>query len=105
MDPDSVQGRAILAVIDWLADKKETPWDPHDARGYETAGHFFMINRRYEEAIEYFRKAIDLDPTFGQRALPARHQPDAPGPQRGGPPAARDLLSTTAFRTGDHATA
>ncbi len=31
-------------------DKKETPWDPHDARGYETAGHFFMLNRRYEES-------------------------------------------------------
>ena len=64
MDPASVQGRAILAVMDWLADKKETRWDPHDARGYETAGRLFTINRRYEEGIEYFRKAVDLDPNL-----------------------------------------
>ncbi len=62
IDPKAVQGRAILAVMDWLADKKETPWDPHAAQGYETAGHFFMLNRRYEESIAYYRKAIELDP-------------------------------------------
>jgi tetratricopeptide (TPR) repeat protein len=62
IDANAVQGKAILATIDWLADKKDTPWDPHAARGYETAGHFFMLNRRYEEAIEFYRKAIALDP-------------------------------------------
>ena len=62
IDPNSVGGKAILATIDWLADKKETPWDPHDARGYETAGHFLTLNRRYEEGIAYYRKAIELDP-------------------------------------------
>jgi cellulose synthase operon protein C len=62
IDPHSVVGKAILATIDWLADKKETPWDPHDARGYEVAGRFFFLNRRYEDAIQYLRKAIDLDP-------------------------------------------
>jgi tetratricopeptide (TPR) repeat protein len=62
IDPNSVQGKAILATLDWLADKKDTPWDPHAARGYETAGHFFMINRRYDESIQYYRKAIELDP-------------------------------------------
>jgi len=62
IDPNSVQGKAILATIDWLADKKETKWDPHAAKGYETAGHFFVLNRRYEEGIQYYRKAIELDP-------------------------------------------
>ena len=62
MDPNSVQGKAILATIDWLADKKETAWDPHTAKGYETVGHFFVLNRRYEEGIQYYRKAIELDP-------------------------------------------
>ncbi len=38
--------------MDWLADKKDSTWDPHDARGYETAAHFFMLNRRYPESIE-----------------------------------------------------
>ena len=62
IDANSVQGKAILASIDWLADKKETPYDPHAARGYETVAQFFMLNRRYEEAIQYYRKAIELDP-------------------------------------------
>jgi tetratricopeptide (TPR) repeat protein len=62
IDAHSVEGRAILATIDWLADKKDTSWDPHAARGYETAGHFFVINRRYEEGVQYYRKAIELDP-------------------------------------------
>ncbi len=62
IDSNAEQARAILAVMDWLADKKETSWDPHAAKGYETAGHFFMLNRRYEESIQYYRKAIELDP-------------------------------------------
>ena len=62
IDSNSVEGRAILATIDWLNDKKETTWDPHAAKGYETAGHFFVINRRYNEGIQYYRQALALDP-------------------------------------------
>jgi tetratricopeptide (TPR) repeat protein len=62
MDANSEGGKAILATIDLLADKPETAWDPHTAKGYETIGHFFVMNRRYEEGIKFFRKAIDLDP-------------------------------------------
>jgi tetratricopeptide (TPR) repeat protein len=62
MSPNSEQGKAILATIDLLADKKETAWDPHTARGYETIGHFFVMNRRYEEGIQYLRQAIELNP-------------------------------------------
>ncbi|MBV8730934.1 MAG: tetratricopeptide repeat protein [Acidobacteriia bacterium] len=70
INPNSVQARALLATMDWLADKKDTPWDPHTAKGYETAAYFFVINRRYEEGIQYYRKALDLDPTL----FPARSQ-------------------------------
>jgi tetratricopeptide (TPR) repeat protein len=62
IDANSQQGKAILATIDLLADKPETAWDPHTAKGYETIGYFFVTNRRYEEGIGYFRKAIELDP-------------------------------------------
>ena len=62
MDANSVGGKAVLASIDLLADKPETPWDPHTAKGYEIIGHFFMLNRRYEESIKYYRLAVDLDP-------------------------------------------
>lgn len=61
IDSASVEGKAILATIDLLADKKDTSWDPHSARGYETIGHFFVLNRRYEEGIQYYRKALELD--------------------------------------------
>ena len=62
IDPGSVVGKAVLASIDWLSGKTETAWDPHAALGYSTAAHFFMLNRRYDEAIQYYRKAIALDP-------------------------------------------
>jgi len=62
LDPNSQQAKAILATIDWLADKKDTPWTPTTAKAYETVGHFFVMNRRYEEGIQYFRKAIEIDP-------------------------------------------
>jgi tetratricopeptide (TPR) repeat protein len=64
IDPHSVVAKAILASIDWLNGKAETSWDPHAALGYSTAAHFFMLNRRYDEAIQYYRKAIDLDPNL-----------------------------------------
>jgi tetratricopeptide (TPR) repeat protein len=62
IDPNSVVAKAILASIDWLNGKTETSWDPHAALGYSTAAHFFMLNRRYDEAIQYYRKAVELDP-------------------------------------------
>jgi tetratricopeptide (TPR) repeat protein len=62
MDPNSVGGKSVLATIDLLADKKTTEWDPKDAQGYYTIGHFFIINRRYEEGIGFLRKAIEMDP-------------------------------------------
>ncbi len=62
IDSNAVVAKAILASIDWLNGKTETPWDPHAALGYSTAAHFFMLNRRYEEGIQYYRKALDLDP-------------------------------------------
>ena len=64
IDPNSPVAKGILAAIDFLSGKAATSWDPHDARGYNTIGHFFVMNRRYEEGIEYFRKAIALDPAL-----------------------------------------
>jgi cellulose synthase operon protein C len=66
MDANSVGGKSVLATIDLLADKKTTEWDPKDATGYHTIGHFFVLNRRYEEGIVYLRKAIELDPKLNK---------------------------------------
>jgi tetratricopeptide (TPR) repeat protein len=64
IDANSPIAKGILASIDYLSGKKESSWEPHDARGYATIGHFYVMNRRYEEGIEYFQKAIALDPTL-----------------------------------------
>jgi len=62
MSANATQAKAILATIDWLNDKAATPWDPHDGAAYETAARIFVLNRRYEEGIQLFRKAIAAQP-------------------------------------------
>lgn len=66
---DALEGMSILATIDWLNDKKASPWlerilkvNPHYGDAYDIAGHYFVINRRYEEGIALYRKALELDP-------------------------------------------
>jgi tetratricopeptide (TPR) repeat protein len=57
---NALEGTAVLASIDWLNGKTDTQWQVY-GEGYATGAHFFEINRRYEEAIAYYRKAIALD--------------------------------------------
>jgi tetratricopeptide (TPR) repeat protein len=71
---EALDALAIRATIDWLDDKADTPrlenpWierllkvNPAYGEGYATAGHFFVINRRYTEGIKFYRKALDLNP-------------------------------------------
>ncbi len=66
---NSLDAMAVHASIDWLDDKTDTPWigrvlaqNPHYGHAYELAGHFFVINRRYEEGIAYYRKAVAIEP-------------------------------------------
>jgi tetratricopeptide (TPR) repeat protein len=60
---------AIRAAVDLLDDKTGSPWmgrilaiDPHYGEAYSTLGYFFVLNRRYEEGIEFYRKAVELQP-------------------------------------------
>ena len=62
MSANAVQAKAVLATIDWLSDKADSPWDPRAAEAYETAGKILVLNRRYEEGIRFLRKAIDAQP-------------------------------------------
>jgi len=69
IDPESLDAMAIHATIDWLNDKQQTPWidrilkiNPVYGEAYSTAGHFFVINRRYIEGIRFYRKALELNP-------------------------------------------
>ena len=69
LSPEALDAMAVRAAIDWLNDKPTTPWidrilkiNPVYGEAYALAGHFFVINRRYEEGIRFYRKAIELDP-------------------------------------------
>jgi tetratricopeptide (TPR) repeat protein len=69
MSPEALDAMAILYTIDRLNDKKDSPWlakilevNPHYGEAYDIAGHFFVINRRYEEGIVLYRLALELDP-------------------------------------------
>jgi tetratricopeptide (TPR) repeat protein len=62
MSPGSAQAKAILATIDWLDDKSGDQWDPHTGPGYETAARIFVLNRRYQEGIQLFHKAVAAQP-------------------------------------------
>jgi cellulose synthase operon protein C len=71
MSSEPLDAMAILATIDWLNDKPSTPWidkilkiNPMYGEAYETAAHFFVINRRYEEGIKFYRKAVELKPNL-----------------------------------------
>jgi len=69
ISPKALDAMAIRAAIDLMADKTDSPWigrilalDPKYGEAYETIGYFFVLNRRYEEGIEFYRKAIALKP-------------------------------------------
>jgi tetratricopeptide (TPR) repeat protein len=69
MSSEALDALAIRATIDWMDDKQHSPWmdrilkiNPTYGQAYATAAHFFVINRRYEEGMAFYRKAIDLDP-------------------------------------------
>jgi tetratricopeptide (TPR) repeat protein len=68
LSPDALDAMSVLATADWLEDK-QSPWmdramkvNPKYGQAYATAGHFFVNNRRYKEGIEYYRKAVQIDP-------------------------------------------
>lgn len=69
--PEALDAMALLGTIDLLNDKTDSPWmtqalkiNPHYGQAYAIAGHFFIINRRYDEGIATYRKALDLDPSL-----------------------------------------
>jgi len=68
---EALDALAVLGTIDLLNDKPESPWmnrilqiNPHYGDAYALAAHFFVINRRYEEGIAMYRKALELEPTL-----------------------------------------
>ncbi len=66
---EALDAMAIRLAIDDLHDKKDSPWsdrilkvNPAYGEAYSTVGHFYVINRRYDEGILAYRKALELNP-------------------------------------------
>lgn len=68
LSPDSTEAMAVLAASDLLLDKP-TVWtqkidavNPRCGTAYLSIARHFVLNRRYDEAITYYRKAVELEP-------------------------------------------
>ena len=66
---EALNAMAIQLALDYLHDKNDSPWadrilkiNPAYGEAFSTAGHFYVINRRYDEAIRVYRKALELNP-------------------------------------------
>jgi cellulose synthase operon protein C len=66
---EALDAMAIHLALDYLHDKNDSPWadrilkiNPAYGEAFSTAGHFYVINRRYDEAIRVYRKALELNP-------------------------------------------
>ena len=66
---EALDAMVIHASIDALDDKPGAAWldrllkiNPAYGEAYSTAGHFFVLNRRYQEGIAAYRKALELNP-------------------------------------------
>jgi tetratricopeptide (TPR) repeat protein len=69
ISPEALDAMAILQTNDWLNDKQSNEWidkilkiNKTYGEAYETAAHFFVNNRRYDEGTTYYRKALELKP-------------------------------------------
>jgi len=69
VSPEALDAMAIHAAIEVLADRAPDAWlekirqvNPVYAEGYALIADQLVINRRYEDGISYYRKAIEIDP-------------------------------------------
>jgi tetratricopeptide (TPR) repeat protein len=69
LSDEALDALSVLASIDFLDQKPTSEWmnralkiNPVYGKGYATAAHFFVINRRYDEGVKFYRKALELDP-------------------------------------------
>src|SRR4029077_4628816 len=66
--PEAIDAMAIHAAIELLADPSPAAWiekirnvNPAYGEGYALIAFYLVLNRRYEDGIAYYRKAIEAD--------------------------------------------
>ena len=66
---EALDAMAIHAAIEVLADHSPDAWlakikavNPTYGEGYALIAHHLIINRRYDDGVAYYRKAIEADP-------------------------------------------
>jgi tetratricopeptide (TPR) repeat protein len=71
LSPDALNAMAIHASVELLADRSPDPWldkihkvNAGYAEGYAHVAHYLELNYRFEDAIGYYRKAIEADPRY-----------------------------------------
>jgi cellulose synthase operon protein C len=69
LSPDALIAMAIHAAVELLADRPSDLWldkirkvNPTYGEGYALVAHHLELNYRFDDAIVYYRKAIEADP-------------------------------------------
>jgi Tfp pilus assembly protein PilF len=69
ISPEALDAMAIHAAIEVLADRSPDGWlakirqiNPNYGEAYALIAHHLVLNRRYEDGIAYYRKAIEVEP-------------------------------------------
>ena len=69
LSSEALEAMAIHAAVDVLGDKPPDPWfskiasiNPRYGEGDTLVGYHLVLNRRYDDGIAYYRKAVDLQP-------------------------------------------
>jgi tetratricopeptide (TPR) repeat protein len=69
LESDALDAMAIRAAVELIADRSPDAWfakiqviNPHYGEAYARAARHLELHYRYEDAITYYRKAIEIDP-------------------------------------------
>jgi Flp pilus assembly protein TadD len=69
--PGAMEALGVRAAIEFLEDRNPQPWferarkaNPASGQAHNVAGELLVLNRRYHEGIEFFRKAIEIRPNL-----------------------------------------
>jgi Tfp pilus assembly protein PilF len=69
LSTEALDAMSVLASIDFLNGQTQSDWmtrilkiNPIYGQAYATGAYFFIINRRYDEGVHFYREALKLNP-------------------------------------------